>query len=327
MNDPATTTIPSQADSAAKQVPPAAQPSSAPAVSVAPTARRRRVRWRVIALVSAFALGVLIAAGGLIVVALTRAAPSWWQVVDAQSPKNALHAERLEAGVSQALSQPRDSSTIWTARLTEADANIWLNARLRKWLESQPELGISWPEQLTQLRVSFQGDTLRVGAMIEQNGAKQVFSATLAPRFEKDGSLWMPAQSISLGRLMIPAGWVLGDDGGGSRAQEQTGKVSQDIARLPATRRVLSAFAGRNAVRQDPTVRLPDGRKVRILGISAKDGRLLITCQTLQRGETAPRPSLVNAAGSPSQSSSPALARPAPPSPRANHPPTVEREP
>lgn len=297
--------------------------ASTPLEPGTPVAPKRRLRWRPLALASAFALGVIIAAGALVVVALTRAAPSWWQPVDSANPAMLLRAEGLEAGLSQALTQPRDSSMIWTARLSEVNANIWLNTRLRRWLESQPELGIKWPEQLSELRVSFQGDTLRVGAMVEQNGATQVFTATLAPRFEKDGSLWMPAESIALGRLSIPAGWVLGDGSSKSRASEQTSKVSQDIAKLPETQRVLSAFAGKNAVRQDPTVRLPDGRRVRILGLSAKDGHLLITCQTMQRGENAPRPSVVGQ--TPTSTPPPRPGTSLPPR-EATHPPAVERE-
>ncbi|HNB60852.1 MAG TPA: hypothetical protein PK308_11075, partial [Phycisphaerales bacterium] len=83
----------------------------------------------------------------------------------------------------------------------------------------------------------------------------------------------------------------------------QTGKVAADIAKLPATRRVLAAFAGRNAVRQDPTIRLPDGRRVRILGIRSAEGKVLITFQTLQRSE--PRSPRAGEAR-PSSSSSPA---------------------
>ena len=288
----------------------------APAVPPSATSARkpeRRRGWRGLsryrrrALTAAFIIGVLIAAGALVLVALTRSTPSWWQSVDRASPKLKDHAERLEAGLSNALTQPRDSAP-WTARLSETDANIWLNTRLRKWLESQPELGIAWPEQLTDLRVRFEEGRITVGARVEQHGASQVFSATLSPAFRKDGSLWMPADNVALGRLKIPASWVLGSPGDESRgepspAEKQTGKVAADIAKLPATRRVLAAFAGRNAVRQDPTIRLPDGRRVRILGIRSAEGKVLITFQTLQRSEPrSPRAGETR----PSSSSSPA---------------------
>lgn len=251
-------------------------------------ARIRRIR--LIAVGSALTIGIIVVTVGLIMFALTRAAPSWWTQVNASDPRVIQKAEQLENGVASVLSSPRppnksgDPRDPWTVRLTATDANAWLNARLRKWLNSQEQMNFRWPEQVAELRVDFQDSRIYIGAKVMQKGAAQVFTATLVPTFHKDGSLWMLAEDVSLGRLAIPAEWVLADDDG-THAATHTERVSEEIAKLPQTKQVLAAFAGKGPVMTNPIIKLADGRRVRLLGLEAKDGGLLITCQTIFRNE------------------------------------------
>ncbi|MBX3385756.1 MAG: hypothetical protein KF768_04215 [Phycisphaeraceae bacterium] len=238
---------------------------------------------------------ILACSSVLIVSALTRAEPSWWGVVDPDDPKTRQLAEQLENGVTTLLSDPRppnksrDPRDPWTVRLNAADANAWLNARLRQWLDTQDDIGFKWPEQVQELRVRFDDGRIYVGARVDQNGASQIFTAALRPRFEADGALWLPAERIALGRFGLPATWVLptrADDSPASNVSpvvDRVGEVSEEIAELPQTRQVLRALAGANAVLSNPIVKLPDGRRVRLLGLRAQGGGLLITCQTIVR--------------------------------------------
>lgn len=244
---------------------------------------------------------VLVCSLVLIVTALTRAEPSWWGTLDANDPQVKLKAEQIENGVTSLLSDPRppnksrDPRDPWTVRLSATDANAWLNARLRQWLNTQEDIGFKWPEQVDELRVRFEGGRISVGARVNQNGASQIFTATLRPRFERDGALWMPAERIALGRLGLPASWVLPSaeegptEAADSPVVERMGEVSEEIAELPQTRQVLAALAGENAVLSNPIVKLPDGRRVKLLGLQAHNEKLYITCQTIIRDTTTTR--------------------------------------
>lgn len=271
--------------------------AAAPHPPTAPRRRRSRARrLRRLALQTTFILTILLGAGTLIVIALTRAQPDWWTKVDANDPATIKRAEQIENGVASVLSSPRTPSKSgnpaepWTVRLSADDANAWLNSRLRKWLlarAEEKETTFTWPQQLTELRVDFRDNRIFVGALVNQNGATQYFSASLKPSFAKDGALWLPADDVALGRLSIPASWVLEGSGsdGETAAEERTREVASELAKLPQTRQVLKAFAGDVPVLMNPVIRLADGRRVKLLGLTAKDGGLLITCRTLQRGE------------------------------------------
>jgi hypothetical protein len=240
-----------------------------------------------------FAGIVALAVGGISLLSMTRETPAWWRPATFTDTQSYIAAQNLENGVATLLTSARppneggDPTKPWTVGLRSAEANAWLNTRLQKWLESQNGVKFRWPSELEELRVEFSDQRIYVGARIRSAGQEQILTAVLAPEFRADGSLWLPAEVVTLGRLSVPAKWVLGKRGGGPVGEAVT-NVPESIAELPQTRVVLSAFAGENAVMLEPTIRLGDGRRVRVLGLSAKDGRLLITCQTVIR-ETAGR--------------------------------------
>lgn len=276
----------------------APRPTSASLADVsAPPTRARGVRGMSVRarqmIVAAVFVGiVLLTAGGLVVLAMTQEEPGWWDTQATYSDTQSfIVAQNLENGIVTLLTSARppndsgDPTKPWTVGLKSAEANAWLNTRLQKWLENQNKAGFKWPRELDEIRVEFDHQRIYVGARIRSAGQDQVLSAVLAPEFREDGSLWIPAEVVTLGRLGVPAKWVLG-----SASSEPIGSavtnVPEAIANMPQTRVVLAAFAGQNAVMREPTIRLGDGRRVRVLALQSKDGRLLITCQTVQR-ETA----------------------------------------
>ena len=229
---------------------------------------------------------------GLVGLALSQERPTWWVSVDPKDPVVREIAERLENAVVTHLTQARsardegDPDAPWTVRISAEHVNAWLNARLPTWMENREDVEFEWPESLQELQIDFRDGLIHVGAKV--SAAKRVepdtrsgnyFSATIEPQFKPDGSLWMPARRVAIGRLSLPASWML------SEPEEVAAdeKVPDEIADLPETRQVLAAFAGRRAVMVDPTIRLGDGRKVRVLGMTAADGKLSITCQTIVR--------------------------------------------
>ena len=231
-------------------------------------------------------------ATGLIALALSQERPSWWRSVNAKDPTVIAIAERLENAVATLLTQARppsedgDPAKPWTVRVAAADVNAWLNARLPTWMESREDVNFEWPESLQELQIDFRDGLILVGAKV--SAAKRVepdtragnyFSAAIAPQFKADGSLWMPAKRVSLGRLSVPASWMLSEPDEVAAAD----RVPDEIAELAETKQVLAAFAGRQAAMTNPVIKLGDGRKVRVLAMTAADGKLAITCQTILR--------------------------------------------
>ena len=287
------TDTPAMPDAPASKTPP-----------VAPARRlRRRSRWTAARLFvgAAFTLAVAIGAGLLIGLALSQEPPAWWSSVDGASPAVVEAALRVENGAATQLTKIRAESSPspdgsmpvpkpWTIALKASDANAWLAARLRPWLESQDGAPFRWPEELRQVQVEFRGGSILIGASVSPAGgattgdgrASQVLAAALTPEFRDDGSLWMPARRVGLGRLSLPASWMLSPGAGG--AATLTGAaVPENLARMPEAKDVLAALTGRIAVMQTPIVRIGDGRRVRLIDLQARDGVLLITCETLAR--------------------------------------------
>jgi hypothetical protein len=153
-------------------------------------------------------------------------------------------------------------------------------------MESREDVEFEWPESLQELQIDFRDGLILVGAKV--SAAKRIepdtragnyFSAAIAPQFKADGSLWMPARRVSLGRLSVPASWMLSEPEEVAAAD----RVPDEIADLAETKQVLAAFAGRQPAMTNPTIKLGDGRKVRVLAMTADDGKLSITCQTILR--------------------------------------------
>lgn len=248
----------------------------------------------------AFVLIVLGTALGLVALALSQERPRWWTSVNVRDPAVVEVAERFENALATIMTQARpagedgDLSRPWTVRVNASDVNAWLNARLPAWMESREREGgaeFKWPESVQELNVDFRDGLILVGAKVSTRGKDgsgtdgaapgpgNYFSAAVEPRFGGDGALWLPARRVALGRLAVPASWML------RRPDEvaQAERVPDELAKLPETREVLGAFAGRRAVMTNPTIRLGDGRRVKLLAMTAEDGRLSITCITLVR--------------------------------------------
>lgn len=284
----------------ARRYPPPA-PSAPPTQAALPGPAGRASRLRRWGVTGAFVLIVIGTAAGLVILALSQDRPSWWRSVNPRDPAVIAVAERLENAVATILTQARppsedgDPAKPWTVRVAAADVNAWLNARLPTWMESREDVDFQWPESLQELQIDFRDGLIHVGAKV--SAAKRIepdtrsgnyFSAAIAPQFKTDGSLWMPARWVALGRLSVPASWMLKEPDEVASAE----RVPDELADLPETRHVLAAFAGKVPAMGNPTIKLGDGRKVRVLGMTAADGKLAITCQTIlrepSRAEAAP---------------------------------------
>lgn len=285
---------------------------SGPGSDVAATARagHPHLSPRRVAVAAAFTLIAVLTGAALIALALTQERPQWWARVDPSDPSTIATAEAVENGIATAMTQVRrpvtedSESATWKVFITSDQANAWMNVRMKRWLEDQVESGniaLRWPPEIAEIQIRFEGPPragvddgrgrILIGAMVERSpgGSEsvrpQTLSASLRPEFRADGSLWVTAETVSIGRLSLPAGWVLPD----SSPEAPPEAIPEELAALPQTARVLEAFLGEHPVLSRPVIKLADGRRVRLVNIRPEDdgasGRLVITCRTEDRRE------------------------------------------
>jgi hypothetical protein len=266
--------------------------------------RRRSVAYRLARGVVVLAL--LAGASVLIAFGLSRARPGWWRDLDPQDKAVVDAALRVENGAATQLTKIRKSepgvgavSEPWTIKLSSADANAWLAARLRPWLESQEgAAAFRWPKEVRRVEVEFDAGRIYIGASVTKRAStnepdetprSQILTASLRPEF-RDGGLWLPAESMSVGRLSVPASWMLP---GASENATSTGgtptkrglapNVPDTLAKMPQMKELIAALSGGRPAMQSPIIKIGDGRRVKIMSLDARDGALYITCQTLSR--------------------------------------------
>lgn len=251
-----------------------------PPYFVLPRRARRLVVGGAVGLVFAACVGVLIT------LALVRSSPRWWRTILREDPATVELAVRVEQALIQNINDHRPvpgptgepwKSQPWTIAIDPAGANAWLNVRLPLWLANQQK-EFHWPRNLSDLQVDFAPEEITVGARVRSGDRYQVLTATLRPRIEAGGKVWLPASWVNLGRLAVPASWVL------ERARSGAAEyVPPTLRNLEQTQRLFRAFEGREAI-TDRSVFSWQGNYVRIIDIQPRDGVVEVTCQTV-RGE------------------------------------------
>lgn len=241
---------------------------------------RRARRWAALSGLGVVAVIFLLAAAAAV---LSRESPAWWRTVRRDDPATIEVARHVEDALTRLLTrgrpmEPADEpgewqSEPWSFRVHAGEANAWLNVRLRMWLANRDE-AFAWPEELGEVQVDFHDGKVRLGASVRIGGRDQIISATLDPRLA-EGSLYTPAEWVSVGRLAVPASWVLeaaGPDAGGY--------VPRKLRGLPETDAMFQAFLGAAPMFRNAVIKLGDGRRVRVLDIRPDAGALVVRCRT-----------------------------------------------
>jgi hypothetical protein len=149
------------------------------------------------------------------------------------------------------------------------------------WL-SNSEDHFRWPREVEEVQVLFEEGAVTVGARVRSGAAAphgRVLTATVSPHMDPEGRVFAPAGRVNLGRVTMPAGWVLDHIRGAADRY-----FPADIRALPETETMLRAFEGQSALVERAVFKLGDGRRVRLLGFSVEDGILEVRCQTERPG-------------------------------------------
>ncbi len=223
-------------------------------------------------------LGLIAAAATLIGITwwLIRGQPDWWKATPVSDAHAGSVGQDLENAVVSQLHATRPPAEPWSVSITASDANDWLDSRLVKWLANR-EPGIDWHATIERSLVDFRDGRIFMGASIRADpvGTGQVISAILTPTIDDKGQLWLIAEDVSIGRLSLPLSLVSGDEDSIAMRFLRGG-----IAKTRAAHHVADALAGHEPLAIDPFLGLADRRKVRLLSVVAREGRLELTCRT-----------------------------------------------
>jgi hypothetical protein len=242
---------------------------------------RRARKWLISGAMAGVVAACVMVLGAM---ALMRAAPQWWRTVLREDPATIKLATLVENSlISVATAEWPEApapdggvrlSRPWTVEVNAAEVNAWLNVRLPLWLANQKDT-FHWPRNMSDVQVDFAQDRITIGARVRAGERSQVLTATLSPVLDQEGRLYTPARWVNVGRLSIPASWVLDTAQGSAKSY-----IPPELLRLPETRQVFEAFEGSGPLVQHAVVKLGDGRRVRVLKVQPREGKLLVTCQT-----------------------------------------------
>jgi hypothetical protein len=258
-------------------------------VSPRSTIRRLRAQRRLLVAIGLSLISaVCLSAAALY--ALTKADPAGWSTLNSADPAVAQAAFALENAVINQAHAARPGnraepsrpwlSEPWTVSLSQHDANSWLAASLPRWLANQ-QPPVRMPDELTGLQLRFTTGGISVAARVQNGSQSHIIAASFEPELRADGSLWMPASWISIGRLPVPASWILGRIADQSR--QANSSIPESLLRLADSSTIIDSLQGRIPIVQTPEVRLADGRRVRLLKIEPREGEVWLTMQTVGR--------------------------------------------
>lgn len=249
-----------------------------------------RRRWRV---VISIALGLIAGAmiGGVFLYIQSMRMPSWIRKANAEADApGRLDSNNFENAVMNECTKVRPvdparredepwRSEPWAISIDPVDLNNWIDDSGLRWAahqKSKDEQAGSWPRGLRTIRigVSETGQVRLAATVHDRAGSERTVGLITAFRIADDG-LWLDPSRIEVGELSLSASWAL------ERAQAAMKQVvPANMQALPEVQTVLSAARGETPLIVRPLIRLPDGRKVRILAIEAEGQRLIVTCRT-----------------------------------------------
>lgn len=229
-------------------------------------------RWLVI---GALSLVALLTLAVVVAFSLVEQAPAWWRTVKTEDPRTEQTAVAIENGLWNALYQRREpGAERWHVWISAQDSNAWLNTTMRDWVASQWEL-VGWPKELEQVQVEFMDGYIAIGLRVRMPDGVRYVSAVVEPIIDENGALWLPARTVSVGRLTLPAGVLLD-----YVRRNQDEYVPPALLTLPETEAIFLALEGKAPLIENASQSLGDGRRVRMIAMRPVGARLELWCMT-----------------------------------------------
>jgi hypothetical protein len=210
--------------------------------------------------------------------------PEWWHPLNPADPQVDRAARSVENRVSDQVHRARGGGSnagaapaTWTLSISDDDANAWLAARLQEWLANRSET-LRWPANASDPQVLFEEGQIQLGFEVSEGGKGRVVSASLRPRIDEGGALWIQLDRFAIGRFALPGSTVV--DAGGTLLES---KLPPEIRNNPDTKNFIESLSGQRPLVSEAVMRLSDGRRVQILRLTPKPGELEVECRTLPR--------------------------------------------
>lgn len=200
---------------------------------------------------------------------LSARTPAWFRVLNPRDPVLMDLAQRVENRVItqlykyRGLVDPATGATgdEWTLTITEDEATAWLACKLPEWVRNLDDRA-HWPREITSVQASFGSSRLWIAAAVEKNS---VVSLGAAPRLDPDG-LRLVSPRAGVGSLTLPITWLAGS--------------ARSMLERTQERPLWPIITGAQPALPGASIRLEDGRRVRITAITLQRGQLTLTCRT-----------------------------------------------
>jgi hypothetical protein len=149
----------------------------------------------------------------------------------------------------------------WSVAISASDANAWLATRLIDWMSSR---GVTLPSGVGQTCVTFGQDEITLHLPYETAAGRTILTLPLRGEVTRSGALELRPGTAWAGLLPMPGGTTAG-------IMLLRSAVGTHVeAGAPADRLVIA----------QPIIDVGDGRRVRLLAFSPRNGRVELTFQT-----------------------------------------------
>ena len=213
---------------------------------------------------------VLVTGAAVVVWRMSWLAPTWWAPPDADDPRVAEAAQRIEYSLIEQAHLVRTDDETWSIRIHDRHVNAWLASRLGAWLAHDQAL--DWPAGFGRPQMRSEPGWVTVAIELDGPERPRFVAVRLIPTIAA-GELRVTVDRVWLGRLTIP-GKPVGDVAAWLN-EAAPGGFLDDPEVQAATGWLLQGRA------IDPTVPLADGRAVRLVGIRCEEGAVVLRCRTI----------------------------------------------